>query len=299
MQIWNVGSINRDHVYDVDRLAQPGETVASRRVRLFAGGKGYNQSVALARAGAQVNHVGRIGPDANDLLAELQSEGVDCRHVRCVEEASGHAIIQVAPTGENCILVHGGANRSISHAEIDAALSESHPGDVLLLQNETSAVDHAIKAGHSRGMFVVFNPAPMDPQVHAYPLEQVDLLILNQSEAAGFCNSSDPTTLCTQLRGICANAAVVLTLGADGALLSDGSGTHYQRAAASRVVDTTAAGDTFIGFFLASWIKQANPQEALRQGCHAAAICVAKPGAAASIPHQWELMQTDELKQAD
>lgn len=284
MQVWNIGSINRDHVYTVDRLAQPGETVVSRRVRQFAGGKGYNQSLALARAGARVSHVGCIGHDAVDLLIALQKEGVDCRHIHRSEAASGHAIIQVSATGENCILVHGGANRRLTNNAIDAALHESRVGDILLLQNETSGVDHAIRQGHHRGLFVVFNPAPFDHQTLSYPLDLIDLMILNQTEAEALCGQREPQAACVQLNRAYPRARLVLTLGAEGALYSDGEIHLHQPSFPTEVIDTTAAGDTFTGFFVASWLHDHNPALALHRGCKAAAACVAHSGAAQSIP---------------
>jgi len=289
MQVWNIGSINRDHVYAVDRLAQPGETVASRSLSQFAGGKGYNQSVALARAGARVTHVGCIGTDALDLRIALEREGVDCRHISTSHTPSGHAIIQVSPTGENCILVHGGANRSITNEAIDAALDESRPGDILLVQNETSGVNHAIRTGRAKGLFVVVNPAPFDDQVCRYPLDQVDLLILNQTEAAALCGRADPQASCDQLLRTYPRARLVLTLGGDGALYGEGQIRLHQPAFPATVVDSTAAGDTFCGFFLASWMQDRDAAEALRRGCAAAALCVAASGAAASIPTRNQL----------
>jgi ribokinase len=183
MRVLNIGSINIDYVYEVDHFVRPGETLGSLSFRVFAGGKGFNQSIALARAGATTFHAGRVGENAKWLLKRLEQDGIDTTHVTVGEATTGHAIIQVVPDGENAIVLHGGANRHITEADVACALSSCSAGDFLLIQNETSSVAQAIQAAHERGMRIVFNPAPMTTDVYHYPLGLVDVFVLNETEA--------------------------------------------------------------------------------------------------------------------
>ena len=289
MQIFNIGSINVDHVYAVDRFVRPGETLASSRYEIFAGGKGFNQSIALARAGAATRHVGRIGKDAEWLLAQLAREGVDITHVEVTETATGHAIIQVVPSGENAIVLHGGANQTVAAVDVARALSSCSPGDYLLLQNETSSVAEAIRIGKEHELRVVFNPAPITPAICDYPLELVDIFILNETEADGLTGKTTVEdvriVMCRQFP----HAVTVLTMGSQGALYFDADTQYRQPAIPVEAADTTAAGDTFIGYFLAELMQSGDPAKALSLGCRAAAICVTSAGASDSIPSRKEL----------
>jgi len=302
VKILNIGSINIDHVYEVEHFVRPGETLSGSSYRLFAGGKGFNQSVALARAGATAYHAGRVGAHAEWLLERLQRDGVDTTLVTVGEEPTGHAIIQVAPSGENAIVLYGGANQCMSEADIDAALSAFSAGDYLLLQNETSNVPYAMRKAHDRGIKIAFNPAPMAADVQAYPLELVDLFILNETEAESLTGTAEPEDACRNMRATFPTAATVLTLGAKGAMYSDAETTDSQPSRLVDAVDTTAAGDTFIGYFLAELMESGDPRAALTRGCHAASICVMRPGAADSIPGQDsvnDLLKTTGVGEAD
>ena len=289
MKILNVGSMNVDHVYEVDHFVRPGETLRGSSYRTFAGGKGFNQSIALARAGATTHHLGAIGKDGEWLLERLTREGVDAAHVKIAKDASGHAIIQVIPGGENAIVLHGGANLALSALDIDDAIASFSEGDYLLIQNETNGVGHAIRRGRERGLRVVFNPAPMTPAVLDYPLECVDVFVINETEAEGLTGKTSPENVRRVMRERFPGAATVLTMGSRGATFFDAEDEYHRAAIAVNAVDTTAAGDTFIGYFLAELLRSDDPQLALRSGCHAAALCVAKPGAADSIPLQMDL----------
>lgn len=289
MRVLNIGSINIDHVYGVDHFVRPGETLCGLSYNTFAGGKGFNQSVALARAGVATLHVGKVGMDAAWLLRRLEQEGVDTTNVRVGEAATGHAIIQVAPDGENAIVLHGGANRLITAADIAFTLSGCVAGDYLLLQNETSSVAEAMKIAHERGMRIVFNPAPMTDAVHQYPLKFVDVFVLNETEAEELTGKTNPAEVGSRMRELFPLAAAVLTLGSKGASYLDADTVHHQPSLAVNAVDTTAAGDTFIGFFLAELMRTDDPAKALEMGCRAAAICVTRPGASDSIPFRHEL----------
>lgn len=290
MRVLNIGSINIDHVYKVDHFVRAGETVAGQSYNIFAGGKGFNQSIALARAGVVTSHAGRVGEDASWLLRRLEQEGVDTTHVTVGDVTTGHAIIQVTPDGENAIFLFGGANRAITDTDVESALSSCATGDYLLVQNETSSVAKAIEKAHDKGLKVVFNPAPMSADVHQYPLELVDIFILNETEAEYLTGETDPAEILASMRNRFPKAATVLTQGNKGAVYSDASLMHYEPALLVDAVDTTAAGDTFIGFFLAELMLSADPVKALAKGCHAAAICVTRVGASDSIPLREEVL---------
>jgi ribokinase len=298
MRILNIGSINIDHVYKVDHFVRAGETIGGQSYSIFAGGKGFNQSIALARAGAATLHAGKVGEGASWLLQRLRQEGVDTTHVTVGAAATGHAIIQLIPDGENAIVLYGGANQLITEADIDSALSSCSPGDYLLVQNETSLVGQSIQKAHDSGLRIVFNPAPMTANVHRYPLEFVDVFILNETEAEGLTGKTDPVDIIAYMRERFPRSATVLTLGSKGAIFFDANLLHQEPALLVNAVDTTAAGDTFIGFFLAELMLTGDPVKALSKGCHAAAICVTRAGASDSIPLLQEL-ETIAVEQDD
>ena len=289
MQILNLGSINIDHVYDVEHFVRPGETLSSSSYSVFAGGKGFNQSIALARAGATTRHAGKIGRDGAWLLQRLKKEGVDVAHVEETEEPTGHAIIQVVPSGENAIVLHGGANQSVSASDVTRALSTCSPGDWLLVQNETTSVADAIREGRRRQLRVIFNPAPMNAAAQDCPLDAVDIFILNETEAEGLTGEQEFDAVRATLCDRYPNAAIVLTLGREGAVYFDSTTARREPAPRVDAVDTTAAGDTFTGYLLAELMRGGDPAAALSLGCRAAAICVTREGASDSIPLQTEL----------
>lgn len=289
MLVLNMGSINIDHVYEVDHFVRPGETLDSLSYRTFAGGKGFNQSIALARAGVSVLHAGKIGLDASWLRQRLADEGVDTRFIVQDAMSTGHAVIQVAPDGENAIFLFAGANKQITEAELAAALAACAPGDYLILQNETNSVALAMQMAQSLGLRIVFNPAPMSMEVQKYPLEWVDFFVLNESEAEALTGKTDLLDVVETMRQRFPKAATVLTRGQGGATYFDAETLRHEAALSVLPIDTTAAGDTFIGYFLAELISSGNPASALAKGCRAAAICVTRAGAADSIPLRHEV----------
>lgn len=297
-RILNFGSLNIDHVYRVSRIVQPGQTVPSSRYQLFAGGKGANQSAALAQAGADVDHAGRIGADGGDLLAGLAQLGVDTRWTMIDPGLpTGHAIIQVEhDSGENAILLFPGANHAVDAEQIHTVLAAADDGSILLLQNEISNVHLLLEAGKSRGLFVAFNPAPFTADLASdTALAHVDLLIVNESEAAGIAGieaDRPPAEVMGALRHrVPARTELLLTLGARGAVLNRPGKELIEVAAheAGVVIDTTAAGDTFIGFFLAARARGETDRTALREASIAAAICVTRPGARDAIPSRTDV----------
>ncbi len=285
MRILNWGSVNIDKVYTVEHFAAAGETISARRFDTFCGGKGLNQSIALARAGATVYHAGAVGPDGSALCSMLQEAGVDTRYLKTVKEQSGHAIIQNAG-GQNCIIVYGGANRQLKERDADAALELFGPGDMLLVQNETACTPYIMRAAKQHAMKIAFNPSPFPTALEEYPLDLVDIFLLNEIEgralAAVQCLTNEEI-LCA-LHQKFPYAAIVLTIGEQGALYQDTLQKLYQPALCVKVADTTAAGDTFTGYFLACLAKKLPVKTALNYAVQASGIAVSKKGAAPSIP---------------
>ena len=193
MKVLNFGSLNIDYVYGVDHFVRAGETISSNGLQLFCGGKGLNQSVAFARSGADTYHAGAVGKDGGMLLDMLKSAGANTDFVRVREDAaSGHAIIQVSKSGENCILLHGGANQTMDDAFVDEALSHFGARDLLMLQNEINNLDYIIRAAKARGMFVVLNPSPFDEKILALDLSLLDAIIVNETEGIGLSGKTEP-----------------------------------------------------------------------------------------------------------
>ncbi len=284
MKILNFGSLNIDRVYRVPRIVRPGETLSSGALETFAGGKGANQSAALARAGAPVWHAGKVGKDGTWLVKKLRGLGVKTRFVRTVDGPSGHAVIQVDAAGENAIVLHPGANRQIVRRDIDDTLAHFGEGDLVLLQNEINDIPYIIRTAHRQGLRVCLNPAPMDKSVSAYPLDRVSMLILNEPEAAGLSGATGTNRMLKILAGRFPRMDIVLTLGARGVIVRTPEGETGMPAFKVKAVDTTAAGDTFIGYYLAGRCEGLAPERCLQTACAAAALCVTRRGAMDSIP---------------
>lgn len=283
-KIVNLGSLCIDNVYRVPAIAGAGETVASRSHEVFPGGKGLNQSLAAARAGAAVTHVGCVGADGAWLRELLAEEGVHVEGVRVTDGASGHAVIQVDDAGANAIAIAGGANRTLAAADVAFALNQVSPNDWLLLQNEINDLPDVLAAAKRRGCALAFNVAPVDGREAAYDLSAVKLLIVNEIEAAALAGVADPNTAARALRDRYPQADVVLTLGAAGLIHMGPAGAITLPAFAAEAVDETAAGDAFIGYLMAALLAGESMAQALRLGSAAGALAVGKAGAAASIP---------------
>lgn len=292
MKVLNCGSLNIDRVMPVPEFVRPGETLAAASMTLLPGGKGLNQSLALARAGAEVSHYGAIGEDGIFLKELLADNSVDCSPIRLRSDiASGQAMIQVDRKGENAIVLYAGANHTLQREEFAAALGNMQAGDYLLLQNEVNLVDEFIRMGHEHKLKIVFNPAPFTEEVRSYPLELVDILVVNEIEAAGLGGESSAGEVLKALQQKYPASDLLLTSGSRGSLWCGSNGEVVQCAAAEvgRVVDTTAAGDTFIGYFLAAILRNQTVKAALTEASAASGWCVAHHGAAPSIPWRNEI----------
>ncbi len=282
--ILNFGSLNIDHVYRVDAFVQPGETKSSLSMEDHCGGKGLNQSIAAARAGAAVRHAGLIGSDGGMLYDKLIESGVDCSLTERSDGVSGHAIIQVNDAGQNCILLHGGTNQELTESYIDRVLDAIGSDGLVLLQNETNLVGTVIGLAYQKGMKVALNAAPMNDKVFSYPLELLDWLIVNEVEGAAIAKCSREEDILPTLQAKYPNMSVLLTLGKRGAVCSHNGKIERCGIYSVKVVDSTAAGDTFCGYFLNEILDGASVRDALQLATAASSICVQSMGAADSVP---------------
>ena len=237
----------------------------------------------------KVLHAGCVGTDDRMLCAELQRRGVDTTFTRTVETPTGHAIIQVAESGENAIIIYGGANRDICPAHITEAINACAADDILLLQNEINAIPEIMTAASQRNMRIFFNAAPCNAQVAQYPLHLVDTLIVNEVEGEMLSGQCEPRHIIAALTARYPRSAVIVTIGAKGALYGCGTTRHHATAPSFKVVDTTGAGDTFVGYYAASIASACTPADAMHIACHAASLSITRQGAAASIPYYWEV----------
>ena len=284
MRVLNFGSLNIDLVYAVPHIAAPGETVSSSKLEVFCGGKGLNQSVALSRAGVSVYHAGMIGPDGAMLLDFCRENGVDTGYIRSVPARTGTASIQVDGDGQNSILLYGGANRRITEAFIGEVLGGFSAGEPVLLQNEINLLECVVDKAFAKGLTVILNPAPFDGAVTANILAKTSLLICNGIEGAQITGLTEPSGILEVLRTRYPQTDCLLTLGENGVLYRRGGNVYRHGAYRVEAADTTAAGDTFIGYFIGGVSRGWEPDRCLEIASKAAAIAVSRPGAAASIP---------------
>ncbi len=284
MKIVNIGSCNIDYVYTLDHIVSPGETENSQRMDVFPGGKGLNQSIAAARAGGDVFHAGCVGNDAALLTDILKETGVDISFLETVDVKNGCAIIQVSRTGENAIFLHAGSNDMVNRPLIDRVLASFSAGDLLLLQNEISNVPYIVDRAHEQGLRIIFNPSPINKQIRAVALEKLDYIILNEREAQALADTNNADEALEMLRNRFPTLGIVQTLGEKGCLFAQGEQTLFQSAFQVEAVDTTAAGDTFAGYFAAGLARGDEIPVILQQATAAAAIAVSRRGAAPSIP---------------
>ena len=285
-----LGSLNLDHVYRLDHFVRPGETLGSESYSVGCGGKGLNQSIALARAGAPVMHAGRIGHDGGVLRSALEAAGVDVSLLVEGDVPTGHAIIQVDAKGENAIILYGGANRRITEVEIDAALDAVGDG-ILLLQNEINSLGTILEKAHARGIRTAFNFAPFDPEdAKTLPLGLLSYLIVNEIEGAGVAGVAEPEAILRTLKERYPGCRVILTLGKAGAAFLGDDGVMVPvPPCPAEVVDTTSAGDTFIGYLFAGLLEGMELKAAMELAGRASAITVSRAGAADSIPFRKDL----------
>ncbi|MDV3429552.1 MAG: ribokinase [Bacillota bacterium] len=293
MKILNIGSLNYDFVYSINHIVKPGETEAASKVETFAGGKGLNQSIALSRAGSKVYHAGMLGTDGGMLLDTCRENNIDTSYIKTVEGKSGHAIIQVDENGQNSILLYGGSNRSLTKEYINEVLDCLDKGDWLLLQNEVNLLSYIIDKAHQKGIKIALNPSPFDAAITECDLSKVTLFLLNEIEGGQITGKTSPNEILDCMIDRYKQAKIVLTLGKQGVIYRDSKNETSHSIFKVKAVDTTAAGDTFTGYFMHSIINDLSIKEALELSSKASAIAVSKPGATNSIPNMKEVIETE------
>lgn len=289
MKVLNLGSMNLDYVYSLDHIVRPGETESSSEMNVFLGGKGMNQSVALAKAGAEVYQGGMIGEDGQPFLEACREYGVHAGHIKMISGKSGHAIIQLDKNAQNSIILYGGANQSLTEAYVDEVLASFGPEDLLLLQNEVNLLAYIVDRAHEKGMRIALNPSPYNGKLDHVDMTKISIFLVNEVEGAQMSGLTEPDAILDRLLQLYPHARIVLTLGKGGAMYADGDQRHFQPAFPVRAVDTTAAGDTFTGYFLAGYLEGMPIPELLKLSAKASSITVSREGAVPSIPWRWEV----------
>lgn len=278
MTIWNLGSINADFVYSVPHIPEPGETLASTGRQVFLGGKGANMSVAGARAGAHVRHIGAVGSDGRWAVERLLEYGVDTRHIAEIDTETAQAIIAVDPKGENSIILHPGANHRIPRTVMQSALAEAQTGDFAVFQNETNLQSEMAELAAQLGLTVAYAAAPFDVDRVTAVLDHLDLLVLNEVEAGQLVAATGQGVNNLPVKD------VIVTLGPDGAKWFGPEGVVDFPAVPVEPVDTTGAGDTVTGYILAGLDRGMPMKQAIGQAMRAGALMVTRHGTADVIP---------------
>ena len=291
MKVLNIGSMNIDYVYSVDHIILPGETESTGGMNVFLGGKGINQSMALAKAGAEVYHAGLVGEDGQMFLDACKEYGVNSDYIQKIEGKTGHTIIQVDKDAQNSILLFGGANRQLTESFVDEVLSHFEAGDILLLQNEVNLIPYIVDCAYEKGMLIALNPSPYNENLNKVDMTKIGLFLLNEVEGGQLTGMTDPDDVLAKMRELFPNAKIVLTLGKDGAKYAEGDALYHQPIFPVKAVDTTAAGDTFTGYFLAGLLDGMEIPEILKMSAKASSIAVTRNGAVQSIPFRNEVME--------
>ena len=297
MRVLNFGSLNLDYVYAVDHFVKPGETIRSAGRSVMHGGKGLNQSIALARAGVQVVHAGCIGAGGEPLRNVLAENGVDVSGLRDVAEMQGHTVIQVDAAGENSIILFPGSNECVTEEQIRKTLNRFSAGDWLVLQNEINGLPYIVEQAYTRDMRIALNPSPFNEKLKDVDFSRLSWLLVNEVEAEQITGAADPDKAGEILRQRYPVLSVLITLGKKGSVAfaqtENGPVRVQQDAFPVMAVDTTAAGDTYTGYFIAGLMAGKPLQQCMEQASRAAAISVTRPGAADSIPAAREVEQSD------
>lgn len=292
MKLINFGSLNIDYVYSVEHIVKPGETITTKGMNVFPGGKGLNQSVALKRAGAEVFHAGAVGKEDGIFLKELLSkEGVNTENILEMEnEKTGHAVIQVDKEGQNSIFLYGGTNQKISEEFIDTVLSGFDKGDWILLQNEISELSYIIEKAHDKGIYIVINPSPVSRNLIDNGIKMADMLIMNEIEASIILEMDESAfsknMVLSDIPSGFSDKELYITLGEKGSLYIGKNGILRQSAFKVKAVDTTAAGDTYTGYLIEELISGKSPEEAMKTASLASALACTVKGASVSIPYR-------------
>lgn len=284
MKILNFGSLNIDKVYAVEKIVKGGETIDSVSFSESVGGKGLNQSIAVAKAGGNIMHAGCVGKDGEILLQALKDNNVDTSLIKTVETASGQAIIQVDKHGQNCIILFHGANYEVDKAYIDEAMQDFAQGDILILQNEISNIDYIIEVAKAKQMKIYLNPSPINENLNKYNMQAIDGIFVNEHEGAYLAGKEKVEDILDSLASKYPELEIILTFGDKGAYYRHKDINIFQPAYKVDAVDTTAAGDTFTGYFITLRQQGKSIEESLQKASKASSITVSRKGASISIP---------------
>lgn len=290
MKILSFGSLNIDYVYSVPHFVKKGETLSAKELNVYTGGKGLNQSIALARAGVETYQAGAIGTDGMFLLEQLKEAGVKTDLVKILDDVrTGNAIIQNDDEGDNCIVLFGGANQAITKEQIDEVFKDFTNEDYLLIQNEINELSYIVEKAKEEGMKIILNPSPMNEKIMKLPLDQIDYFILNEIEAMQILEMDKPEEIdgkyiASLLHERFKDATIVLTLGSEGSVCISDDEYVEQSIYKVKAIDTTAAGDTYTGYFIAGILNGKTIKESMDIASKASAIAVTRQGAAPSIP---------------
>lgn len=290
-------SLNIDRIYNMERFIRPGETTAALEYSYSCGGKGFNLAMAMAKAGEKIYFAGAIGPDGEAFEKAFSEYEIDTTYLRHSQKMCGHAVVQVDASGQNCIIVVKGANDDIPKQYIDEVLEHFDRNDVIILQNEAGPVDYLIEKAHERGMKVAFNPSPINEMIARCDLSHVDYLFINEGEGEILSGEKGDDSILQALHTKWPDQTIVLTLGSRGGIcmLPDGK-KEVCGILETTAVDTTAAGDTFAGYFLAEFLRGSDTGHALKTAAAASGISVSRKGAAQSIPCMQEVRSVDFTK---
>ncbi|MDR1318120.1 MAG: ribokinase [Treponema sp.] len=298
MKVLVYGSLNIDLIFSVDHIVKPGETIASGALSRGAGGKGANQAAALAKAGMQVYLAGKIGADGSFLTELLRSYGVNTDHITVCGDATGQALIQVDKKGQNSIVLYSGGNGAIRVEEIEKVLANFGSGDTLLLQNEINCTADIMRGAKKRGLRICLNPSPLDEKALRLPLDLVDVFFVNEIEGAALAaageDRQDYGAILDLLARRFPSAEIILTVGKEGAYYGRGEYRAKGEITETPVVDTTGAGDTFTGYFIAARYRDFSVEDSLGLACKAASIAVSRKGAMEAIP-LWEELNAGKI----
>ena len=283
MKVLCFGSANLDHVYKVGHFTMPGETQSCIDYNVKCGGKGNNQAIAMALAGNETYFAGIIGKDGGLLKDTLIKKGVHVDYMKCAGEPTGHAVIEVDSNGQNRIVLYGGTNKTITPEYVDSVLYHFSSEDVIVLQNEINNVPYIIERCHEKGMRIFFNAAPYDEAVRDFPIEEVTWLVVNETEGAALSGEQDYESILRELKRKYPKTNILLTMGKEGSRILTDTDDIKVEALEVPVVDTTGAGDTYIGYFVRGIVEGMSLLETAKLATKASAISVTRAGAVDSI----------------
>ncbi len=289
MRVLNIGSLNLDYVYSVDHIVAPGETESSMDRNVFLGGKGINQSMALARAGVTVYHAGLIGNGGQPFLDACREDGIKTDYLKQLDAPDGHTIIQIDKNAQNCILLYGGTNQMLTEEFVDEVLSHFTGEDMLLLQNEVNLLPYIVDKAAEKGMQIALNPSPYNEKLDKVDMSKISIFLINEVEGEQMTGLKAPDDILDNLLEKFPQAKIILTLGSEGAMYASAKERLFQPSFKVKAVDTTAAGDTFTGYFLAGLMEGMAEADILKLSSKASAIAVTRQGAIPSIPKRAEV----------